>query len=191
MWKLLVAGVILAGAVISYAAISGGDSDVEKSAVEQQSAEGDTALEEDAWNNAYCPNALPADENPYLPLQIKYSREGNNRKEVWADEKGDQYSSCAYSSHHLATAALRANQTHQNMLKSGTPMEIDATSKASTLAPALKGSGKYIQQMARRSYDLAYARASNRLIPADREAIMRKTFCECLTHPMESYLKND
>jgi len=195
MWKLAAAGVIFAGAVISYAAITDGDSDSGKTTVAQQGSLDDEALdEENDWANAYCPNALPllkVEDNPYLPLQAKYNEEGNNRKEFWASQKKEQYASCADNSHHLATAALLANEGHQTMLESGTPMQIHQTSKESALGPMLRGSGKYFQHMAQKSYDLAYAKPSNRLTPSDRDAIMRKTFCECLTQPTESYLKND
>jgi len=138
MWKLLVAGVILAGAVISYAAITDGDSDSGKSTVAQQGSLDDEALdEENDWANAYCPNALPLlkmDETPYLPLQIKYSREGNDRKELWAAEKGDQYQTCAQFSDGMARTALLANSVYQTKLKRGTDAEVKLYSKEQSKA---------------------------------------------------------
>lgn len=181
-----IAGAIVAAAIIfSYAATA------EETLASAENSSIESGFAGNDWGSDYCPNALPADENPYERLVKKYAQRGQDAKLEWAGDKMDHYQACAQNSRGAASLALNANKTHQYALKIDDQATAKATTKPAALKSALAGEGIFLSEVFIKSFDLAYADPGNAPAPAAVEAIMRKTFCGCLSHSTESFLKEE
>jgi len=181
--------VIVVG-VFTYAMAASGIGD--RAEREESGATESKALEGDLWHSAYCPRALPAEDNPYVSMIKKYAEEGQTKKLEHAQDEMNHYQSCAQASRSGATGGLQGNKAYQQALETNDPGTAEVASKEAA-AQRLKGgvAGSFVSKVIDKSFDLAYANPGNRPTQPEIEKIMRQTFCECLNHPTDEFLREE